>query len=393
MRLKWLQVTMNIIIHNSNSILVYNLNHEEKVVFNPVKPLWVDDIFALCYRFRDTWTHGDNWRIDLEEGFYEYPSSPGEYVKDYKLLKALYSFSGITSFLNNENPPDYFQLRWNNVCYMINYVEKTVSFFRNGELVAKKSPDGLKNSKNGANITKITILKYRKGAVTHANLIISQVSPERMKAITSCKTFPEEGLASWTSGAWKLLDNADKELEPDTVEMSPGDLCNQDPYLVMLPLTGFWLGKEKCNILQGKAYLYRNESERLEFTRWVRAWHKKIGVEPKPRPTVDVTDEEEEGVWISSETGEVIAIDETSAPHRIAEHKYENWRPGQPNGGRSENNANYDAYYSTGQGWVDGCSWCPKYYMTCQVRTHYWQQYSWYLLLSFLGHHFCPALT
>ena len=133
----------------------------------------------------------------------------------------------------------------------------------------------------------------------------------------------------------------------------------------MLPMTGFWLGKEKCNLLSGSAYVFRNESERFKFTSWVQKWHRKIG--EKPRPTLDLNDEDEEGVWVMSETGEVLAIHETSAPKRITEHMYDNWRPGQPNGGRSQNIVAYDAYYTTGKGWVDDCSWCPKFYMTCQV--------------------------
>ena len=102
-------------------------------------------------------------------------------------------------------------------------------------------------------------------------------------------------------------------------------MCEQNPYIVMLPMTGYWPGKEICNLLSGKTYLFRNETERLEFNTWVRAWHEKIG--EKPRPGLDLNGEEEEGVWVLSETGEVIVDHEADAPNRVSEHKYENWRP------------------------------------------------------------------
>ena len=43
---------------------------------------------------------------------------------------------------------------------------------------------------------------------------------------------------------------------------------------------------------------------------------------------LDLTDEEEEEVWVSAETGEVIKVIEQIAPHRMSEmSEYENWRP------------------------------------------------------------------
>ena len=85
---------------------------------------------------------------------------------------------------------------------------------------------------------------------------------------------------------------------------------------------------------------------------------------------MDLSDDEEEGVWKITETGELLAVVEKTRPDRFSEHKYENWRPGQPNGGRFENAIYFDAYYSTGQGWVDCPYWGPPTHAipyTCQV--------------------------
>ena len=351
------------------SLSVYELDHgDQKVVFNSSKvigqPLQVKDVFALCYQFKFYWALGDYWRIDHSEGFFSYHPT----IRDYTTPQALWNFNDITTIFFFENPADYFQLRWTSVCYIVDYLDKSVSFFMNGKMVSKGKPDGLKNSPNNANITKITLVSNQKGLITNANLITRDITPELMIAITSCKDTTTIGPVQWNSGVWSLLDGNDTSMEKSlSLDVSLESLCDQKPYFVILPKSGFWLGKEVCNTLSGKGYLYTNETERLAYTDWVRAWHEKIG--SKPRPILDITDEEEEGVWISTETGEVVAIFEKAAPHRISEHKYENWRPGQPNGGRTENNANYDAYYPTGQGWVDGCSWCyGGGYFTCQVR-------------------------
>ena len=358
--------------HSLNSLQFYDLNHQkQKVVFNPLEisgqPIQVRDVFALCYQFKNKWGVGDHWKIDLTEGYYLYKDIV---IIDGKRLQALWDFSKITYILFNEDPPDYFQLRWHSVCYMINYLEKTVSFFHNGKLVASGKHVGLKNSPNSANITKITIVDEMEGKVTNANLIITNVTPEELIAITSCQRIESSGPAPWSSDVWKLLASDDTVVSSQFLssEESLDSLCVYKPYFVMMPWISFWPGKEKCNTLSGKCYHYTNETERLFFTAWVRSWHEKIG--DKPYPTIDITDEAEEGVWASTETGEVVAVVEETAPHRIADHKYENWRPGQPNGGRTENGVLYDAYYPTGQGWVDGCSWCRPlhYYMTCQVR-------------------------
>ena len=373
MRLPWVT---GLLCRGVLGIAVYKVaDPAHTVVLSPVQPLIVRDVFALCYRFLDTRAHSDNWRIDLTEGFYEYPSFPNEFIIDYKLVKGIWNFNTITTHLINEDPPDYFQLRWNNVCYVINYLTKMVSFFRNGKLVAEIMAPGLKAGPNSANITKITLLKGAVGLVSDANLIVEDVTPETMVAITSCTTFSSMGSSSWMSGAWKLVDGNGTIVDPViTIEEPEDSFCHQKPFLVFLPKTGFWPGKEKCNLLAGKAYRFTNDTERIEFAAVVQDWHTKAGLRWDEYPTLDITDDEEEGVWVSAETGEVIAIHEAAAPHRIAEHKYENWRPGQPNGLRYENNAQFDAYYPTGQGWVDGCSWCSTYYMTCQVGFFQGQQ-------------------
>ena len=355
-----------------NSLLVYKLSKsKQKVIFNPLestgKAFRVEKAFALCYKFTSLWASGDTWRIELSDGYYE---KRRDSVNKYKLIRAIWNFNGITTFLNNMDPPDFFQLGWNNVCYEINYVQKTISFYRNGQMVATKIFDVLNKTNGSVNITKITIQKNARGMVSNVNLITNNVTADEMIAFTSCKSYQYEGPSSWMSGAWKLLDENETELAALQIKESSGSTCDQKPYFLMLPSTGFWLGKEKCNLLSGKAYLFRNETERLEFTAWVKAWHKKLG-KKKERPILDLTDEEEEGVWVATETGEVIAIDEVFAPGRISEHKYENWRPGQPNGGRSENNVNYDAYHKTRKGWIDGCSWCQRFTLTCQVSVDY----------------------
>ena len=82
---------------------------------------------------------------------------------------------------------------------MINYIDKTISFYHNGKMIAKKIPDGLKNSPNSLNVTNIALLENRKGMVTDVNLITYNVTPDEMVAITSCQSFPEKGPHS---GAW-----------------------------------------------------------------------------------------------------------------------------------------------------------------------------------------------
>ena len=98
-----------------NSLLVYKLSQSNhKVVFNPLentgKTFRVEKVFALCYKFTSSWASGDTWRIDLTDGFYQ---KNQDLVKEYKLTRAIWNFNGITTFLNNKDPPDFFQLRWN----------------------------------------------------------------------------------------------------------------------------------------------------------------------------------------------------------------------------------------------------------------------------------------
>ena len=169
-----------LLIRAGEGVSVYKVDQPDlTLVFTPDQLLLVRDVFALCYRFLDPRANGDNWRIDLVDGFYEYPSVPYHFIVDYKLVKGIWNFNTITTHLINPDPPDYYQLRWNNVCYVINYLSKMISFFRNGKLVAEITAPGLKAKPNFGNITKITLLKGAVGHISDVNLIVEEAGSRR----------------------------------------------------------------------------------------------------------------------------------------------------------------------------------------------------------------------
>ena len=345
------------------SIDVYELDHSDQVILLlPDQPVQVETL-ALCYRYKDTWVQGDWWEIMLEDG--EIIDYADQIIENGKMVRAGWSFNGITSILVNEDPPNYIQLRWNNVCYMIDFQEKIGKFYHNGKLVVEGIMDGLKLMADKFRIKQVKIMQDRKAKVSDVNLITKDVTHEMLISFTSCQSSSFDGPYSWESGLWKHLDVNKTEMTMTTTEESSESLCSHESLFLILPMQMIWRGKEKCNLLSGKLYNYGNVTERDRFRSWVKSWHKKIGT--KIYPGLDLSDEEEEGVWKSLESGEVIAIIEKEKPDRISEHRFEDWRPGQPNGGRAENTIVIDVYSAYDKGWCDVTYHPTVGWMTCQV--------------------------
>ena len=107
----------------------------------------------------------------------------------------------------------------------------------------KSSPDGLKDSPNNVNITKITVMKNMREKVKMVNLITNNVTPERMLEINLCHSFPGKEPSSWVSGTWKHLNAKGTELPLISNEESIESVCNHKPYFLILPLQGLWIGK------------------------------------------------------------------------------------------------------------------------------------------------------
>ena len=353
----------------ADTLLLYELDHaDQALVFNPGESFLAKDVLGFCYRYQGTWAQGDDWRMDLSDGYIAYRVYETTIV-DNKIRRVFWDFNAITSVLDTNDPPVYFPLRWNNVCYMINFLEKSVSSFYNGKLVVKDFPDGLKNIGDSINITRITVLKNKKAMITDMSLFSVNVTPEQMIEFTECQSEEEESQGAEKLTAWQVLDSEGAEINTTTTsEESVESMCHWKPYFLILPLQGLWPGKEKCNLLGGKLYNYFNDTERIKFTAWVQAWHKKRG--GKQVVGLDLSDDEEEGIWKSTETGQVIAVIEKLRPDRVSETIYENWRPGQPNGGRTQNMISFDAYYDK-RGWVDYDTDSKKHgWMTCQVGSN-----------------------
>ena len=327
--------------------------------------LQAKDTLALCYRYKSPWAQGDIWRIDLSEGylaFYVYDQR----IVDNKIRRVLWDFNGVTTILKLKDPPLFFQVRWNNVCYMIDFVEKSVHFFYNGNLVVKDFPDGLKKFADPVNVTRISVLKDRKVIVTDMNVFTMNVKLDEMVEFVNCKSPEYQGPFSWSTGEWKVLDSNGEEMDSITTSEEDGEsLCQSKAHFLILPLQGLWPGKEKCNLLSGKLFNYYSEDERIKFVTWIGSWHSKRG--DKQYVGLDLSDEEEEGVWKSTETGEVVSVIEKIRPDRISESKYENWIVGQPNGGRAQNMMIFDDRGGT-RSWADVDTWDFNWgWMVCEV--------------------------
>ena len=263
------------------NIGVYELDHsDQSVILQLDQPVQIDSTLALCYRYQDTWVQGDYWNFELVDGGYiRYPDFV---IENRKMIKALWNFNEITTFLVNVDSPDYFQLRWNNVCYMIDFTKKIVRFYHNGKLVVQGSPDGLKNSNDNVIIKEVVIMKDRKAKVTDINLITKGVTEDLLQSFTSCQSSAIEGPYSWESGLWQLIDSNKTEISQTTEEEIFDSFCRQESLRLILPMQHIWRGKEKCNLLSGRLYNYRNVTERNKFQSWVKSWHEKIGEKIPP---------------------------------------------------------------------------------------------------------------
>ena len=368
--MKYLPLLLLIFCVVCHNLLVLELDRgDNSVVLDPVEKtgevLQANGTLALCYRYKSTWAQGDIWRVDLSEGylaFYVYEKR----IINNRIRRVLWDFNGVTTILKLKDPPLFFQVRWNNVCYMIDFVEKSISFFYNGYFVLKDLPDGLKNFDNHVNVTRISILKDRKAMVTDINVFTSNVKSDEIPKFTKCKSPEYQGPFSWSTGVWQVMNSNGKEIKVSTTEEEELEsLCENTSQLLILPLQGLWQGKEKCNLLSGKLFNYYSEDERIKFLTWIRSWQAKRG--DKQYVGLDLSDEEEEGVWKSTETGEVVSVIEKIRPDRVSETTYENWILGQPNGGSAQNMMILDDRGGA-RSWADVDTWdFRKGWMACEV--------------------------
>ena len=102
---------------------------------------------------------------------------------------------------------------------------------------------------NNVNVTNITLFN---------NLKAEDITISRIKSITSCQTFLKDTHNFLESGIWKLVDAEEKELPSTSLNESLESLCVQKPHFLILPNQGHWPGKEKCNALSGKLYLFKS---------------------------------------------------------------------------------------------------------------------------------------